>query len=83
MLYFAFAIRNPYSRRFQSVADKVIAVSKNKTIEIELFKTNSIVGGMFSVTGPKEDHAGFSIHVELIGYTLYFQFYDNRHRDQR
>lgn len=83
MIYIGFALCNPFSRRFYSVADKVIVISKNKTIEVELFKSNTIVGGSLRVTAPKEDHAGFSFDVELFGYSLFFTFYDNRHRGQR
>lgn len=82
MLYLGFALRNPFNQRFQSVWTKVINLTKNKTIEVGLYKNNSIVGGSFGITGFKQDHKGFNFDLELLGYNFDFIFYDNRHRDE-
>ena len=82
MIYIGFVIRNPFSQNsqnFRLIKDKVITVSKNKTIEVGIYKTNAIIGGSFGITGFKQDHAGFSFDIELFGYQLDFIFYDNRH----
>ena len=82
MIYIGFAIRNPFKQVHKIIADKVIRVSKNKTIEIGLYKNNSIIGCSFGITGFKQDHAGFNFDLELLGYNIDFIFYDNRHYDE-
>lgn len=82
MLYIGFALRNPFSRRHQIVLDKTISVSKNKSIEIGLYKNNNIFEFGFGITGFKQDHAGFHFDVGLLGYNVDFIFYDNRHHDE-
>lgn len=79
MIYFGFAIRNPFSRRHEILKDWVFKVSKNKSIEVGLYKNNSIIGGSFGITGMQQDHKGFHFDIELLGYQIDFIFYDNRH----
>lgn len=81
MFYLGFAIRNPFMQRFDAIWGKVVKVSKNKTIEIGLYKTNEIIGTSFTVTGFKQDHKGFSFDLGLFGYNFDFQFLDNRHHE--
>lgn len=83
MIYIGFAIRNPFQQLHRMVKDWVIPVTKNKTIEVGLYRTNAIVGGSFGITGFKQDHVGFNFDIDLLGYTLDFIFYDNRHYDER
>lgn len=82
MIYIGFAIRNPFTRRFAIVKSWVFNVTKNKTIEAGINKTDSVIGGSFSVTGFKQDHKGFGFDVELFGYQFDFMFYDNRHHTE-
>lgn len=79
MIYLGFALRNPFSNRFTPLWTKDIKVSKNKTIEVGVYKTNAILGGSFGVTGLYQDHKGFNFDIELLGYSFDFNFYDNRH----
>lgn len=79
MIYLSFALRNPFSNRFTPLWTKDIKVSKNKTIEVGVYKTNAILGGSFGVTGLYQDHKGFNFDIELLGYRFDFNFYDNRH----
>jgi len=83
MLYIGFALRNPWLQGYQVLANKVIAVSQHKTIEIALYKNNCIFECSFSVTGFRQNHAGFSFDFGLFGYDFDFMFYDNRHYDER
>jgi hypothetical protein len=82
MIFIGFALRNPWSQRFSIIFDKAFAISKNKSIEISLYKNNCIIEGSFSITGFKQDHAGFSFDLGLFGYNLDFIFYDNRHYER-
>lgn len=82
MLYIGFAIRDPWSCRFEQTKELVFSVSKHKTLEIGLYKDNSIVGASFGITAGKRDHTGFSFDVQLLGRSLDVQFYDNRHYNE-
>lgn len=83
MIYIGFALRNPWSKqKFRQLKEKVVAVSKNKTIEIGLYRNDSILGFSFGITA-RRDHAGFSWDIDLLGYQIDFIFYDNRHWDYR
>ena len=79
MLYIGFAIRNPWSRRFEQTKELAFRVSKHKTLEIGLYKDNSIVGASLGITAGKRDHTGFNFDVQLFGRSLDVQFYDDRH----
>lgn len=79
MIYFGFVIRNPFwNNRFDLVSNKLIPVTTNKSIEIDITKGSGIIGGSLSITA-RQDHAGFSFDIDLLGYNLFFIFYDNRH----
>ena len=83
MLYIGFVIRNPFSRRHEMVTTKAVRVSKNKSFESGIYRNNSIIGGSFGITSVKQDHAGFSFDIELLGWNLDFVFYDHRHYYER
>ena len=83
MIYIGFAIRNPFTQTFRLLKEWIITVSKNKTVEIGVYRNNSIIGASFSITGFKQDHSGFSFDIELFGCHLDFVFYDNRHYNER
>lgn len=83
MIYIEFVIRNPFSKRYDLVKNWVIAASQNKTIEVGVYRNNAIIGCSFGITGFKQDHAGFSFDIDLLGYNLDFTFYDNRHYEDR
>lgn len=83
MIFLGLALRNPWINRYQLVAERVIAVSKNKTVEMCLYQTSCIFECSFGITGFKQDHAGFSFDIGLLGHTFDFNFYDNRHHSER
>lgn len=81
MIYLGFALRNPFSRRFQLLKEWVVTVSLNTTIEVGFYKTSTIIGGSISVTSFVQDHRGFGFDLELLGYRFDFTYYDNRHSE--
>jgi hypothetical protein len=83
VIFLGLALRNPWSTRFQHVAERVIAVSKNKTIELGLYKDNCIFECSFGITGFKQDHAGVRFNIGLLGYTFDFTFYHKGHYSER
>jgi len=74
-----FVISNPLDHWHGVVASKSWSLSKNKAIELNLYRDNSIAGFSFQITSGQRDHKGFEIHIHLIGYSLEFHFYDCRH----
>lgn len=83
MLYIGFVIRNPWSKRFVPVGVKSYSVTKNKSIELGFYKTSGLLGFSFNIDSFHFDHAGFSFDLELFGYQFDFEFYDNRHYEDR
>lgn len=83
MLFIGLNIRNPWSRRWSAIRTRAFSVTKNKSIELGLYKTNSIIGVGFNIDSFYYDHAGFSFDVSVFGYEFDFQFYDNRHFDEQ
>jgi hypothetical protein len=80
MFTFNFGIKNPFSKRFQSIVTKHGAVTKNKSWELQLSKTNDILGIEISFT-TRQSHSGVYLSLALFGYELIFNIHDNRHWD--
>lgn len=83
MFYIGFAIRNPWSDRWSIVKNWTVPVSVNKTVEIGIYRNNSIVGGSVNVKSFRQDHAGVSIDLELLSWNFNFEFYDRRQHNER
>ena len=78
MLHFNFAFNNPFSNRFLNLFTRMGQVYKTKYWELECYRSNVIVELGFNVT-TRCDHAGFDLTIGLLGHTIHFQVYDNRH----
>lgn len=79
MIYFGFDITNPWRRRWANVWNRVYPTPHpSKYIELEMFKDSTIVSFNFRFA-TRQDHAGVSIDIGLLGYSFKFQFYDIRH----
>ena len=80
MIYFNINIRNPWwGDRFHSLWSKYIETPwKHKYIELQLMKDAELFRLEFEWT-TRQDHAGLSIELGLLGYKGAFTFYDNRH----
>lgn len=81
MIYIAFAIRNPWLNRHETIVSKEIAVTENKTIEVALHRNTCLFEFSFGISSFKQDHAGFNFDIGFFGYYFVFYFYDNRHYD--
>lgn len=79
MIFFGFVIRNPFSQKHDLVYEKSVKITKNTSAEMCMYRTNSIIGLGFYITGFKQDHRGFGVDLDLFGYNVDFNFYDNRH----
>jgi hypothetical protein len=79
MIYFSFNITNPFVRKFKSY-NKLIKVSKNKTLDLEFTKDNTIIFFYFRLSA-RESHAGLCLYFGLLGYSIGLEFSDDRHWD--
>lgn len=82
MIYLNFNLLNPWCKeQFDSLfAWNTDTAFKHKHIEIEVIKTNNLIHFEFGWT-IRQDHAGLNFELGLLGYEIYFYFYDARHWD--
>lgn len=78
MISFSFNIRNPYSDRWQCIANPHWEISQYKMLELQLDKTTDIIGFDFRLT-TRQDHSGVFLSIALLGFDAILHFYDTRH----
>jgi len=82
MINFQFYISFPFLWKPSSYKDifyKYWNISKNKTFEVQLSKTNRLIGiGLNCYQG---SHAGFYFDMAIFPLSLDISFHDNRHWD--
>lgn len=71
---------NPWSDKFNILKSKAYRVTKNKTLELQICKTNDIINLQLIYT-TQTDHAGVTIELGFMSYNLLVTFRDNRHWD--
>lgn len=83
MIKTTLSIRNPFAKDENCLLSwyKTIALTKNKTFEIELCSASMY--NLFAISldlgWRGRDHAGPELHVELFGFEVKIKIYDNRH----
>ena len=78
MIYLNFSLINPWSDRFEPVWSWGKSVSKYKAVEVEVYRSNTVAEFEARLRF-REDHAGLTIGLGFLSYTLRAQFYDTRH----
>ena len=78
VIYINLTIRNPWSDRFEIVSSWGQKIFKHKAWEIEIYRSDTVAELEFKIT-LQEDHAGVTLGLGLISYTLRAQLYDTRH----
>ena len=80
MINFIFEIVNPFSNKFSGLFIKHGRLTKVKSWELNVYRTNTIflVAFDFSI---KRDHAGGKVRLGAVGLEIEFQIYDSRHWD--
>jgi hypothetical protein len=78
MINFSFSIENPFSKKFKGLIFKHGPLSSHKRWELEVNKTNVLLGLSFALTAMR-DHAGLIIGISLLTFEMHFQIYDTRH----
>ena len=80
MIHVSFGLSNPWGTPFDNLWNQFGRLTKNKSWELELLKGREIIGFEFSYT-MRQSHAGLSLELALLGYSISFQIYDTRHWD--
>ena len=80
MIYLNLNIRNPWSSRFENVWNNAGSITKNKSWEIEILKTENLFRFEFQFT-VMQDHAGIGLELGLFGWEFHIGAHDNRHWD--
>ena len=80
MIHISFGLSNPWGSPFDNLWNSSGRLTTNKSWELELLKGRQLIGFEFGYT-IRRDHAGLSIELALVGYSIAFQIYDNRHWD--
>jgi len=79
MINLKFELTNPWTDRFESIQCWVgVTPFKHKFWEVQIMKTDDIVSFDLRVT-TRRDHAGAELWLGLLGYSINFNVYDNRH----
>jgi len=82
MIHASFGLSNPWGTPFDNLWNRFGRLTKNKSWELELLKGRQLVGFEVGYT-IRQSHAGLSLELALLGYSIAFQIYDNRHWDQK
>jgi hypothetical protein len=83
MIDLSFTISNPWGRTWRPLrAYSYNTPFKNKYIEIETIRDNTIASFEFKITA-NQSHAGLYLGLGLLGYVVNFTFYDSRHWDYK
>lgn len=84
-MYINFSIRNFFKDKkdYKSHFFFFKKLSTNKNIEVECTTDNWHVLSVEFKIGIREDHAGVSLSLSLLGTQIYFKFYDKRHWDYK
>lgn len=80
MISINFSLTNPWSDRFENVTAWNKKLSENKSCELEVYRSDTIVELECRIS-VRQDHAGITLGVGLFGWTVRFQIYDTRHWD--
>lgn len=77
MLHMHFGINNPFSKKDdETVASKVVNISKNKAVDIAFGRNGNLIGGSFNVL--KLNNLVLGFQAEVLGCALSVEFYDRR-----
>jgi hypothetical protein len=82
MIYLNLNIRNPWFDRFENVWNNAGSITKNKSWEIEILKTENLFRFAFHFT-VMQDHAGVQLELGVLGWEFHIGAHDNRHWDYK
>lgn len=80
MINLHLSLTNPwYKENFKNLFNRFGVISKHKTWEFEVCRYARDVLSIHLQWTVHEDHAGPSVELCLLGYSMSFRIYDNRH----
>jgi hypothetical protein len=83
MIYLSLSLSNPFSNRYSVVYEKIGETwNPHKFWNLYICKRSSIIGFTFDFN-TRQDHAGSGLEIELLGWSIEYRFYDNRHWDHQ
>jgi hypothetical protein len=80
MIHISFGLSNPWSNPFDNLWNRSGRLTKNTGWELELLKGRQLIGFEFGYT-IRQSHAGLTLELALLSYSISFQIYDTRHWD--
>ncbi len=78
MIHINFGLSNPWGRPFNNLWNRSGMITGHKAWEAELIQTRTVIGFEFGYTR-RQSHAGLTLELALLGYSLSFMIYDTRH----
>lgn len=78
MLNISLIIYNPWCKTQKILISKNFKISKNKSLEINLYKSRHVISFEFDIRC-NCDHAGSRLMIGLLGFDFEINFYDNGH----
>ena len=78
MIYINIGLSNPWGRPFVNLWNRSGLITNHKAWEAELLQTRTLIGFEISYTRC-QSHAGLTLELALLGYSISFQIYDTRH----
>ncbi len=80
MINLKFELSNPFSDRWANVYNTGGYLTENKSWEFQIMKTNTVVDASLCFT-TRNDHAGLTLELGLLGFNSHLTIHDNRHWD--
>lgn len=80
MIYVNIGLSNPWGKPFSNLWNRSGRLTENKSWEVELLQGRQLIGFEISYT-MRQSHAGFNLELALLGYSVSYMIYDNRHWD--
>jgi hypothetical protein len=78
MIHLSFGLSNPWGRPFENLWNRSGLITRHTAWEVEILQTNQLFGFEFWYT-QRQSHAGLTVELALLGYSLSFMIYDTRH----
>ena len=78
MIYLSAGLSNPWGKPFANLWNRTGLITNHKAWEVELLQTRTLIGFEFGYTR-RQSHAGLTVELALLGYSVSFMIYDTRH----
>ena len=79
MIQINLAVRNPWSRRYRILFCKFFELGRRHMVEFTAYHDNCLFDVGLHVSGFRQDHAGFGMHLGLLGHVIEFDLYNKNH----